>query len=132
MGLGDALIALGDLEPVTCHSVYHHVHSFWLVCEQGQKEPNQLKFNTHHPPLVADQNQLKYQCEYTPVFKSRPITYLALGCARTHLNGFPLTPLHRVFHLVAGVETRERGEGVDPGAARARKCAHEAGDATQS
>lgn len=37
--------------------------------------------------------------------------------ACTHLNGFPVTPLYRVLHLVAGVETWEGGEGVDPWAA---------------
>lgn len=55
-------------------------------------------------------------------------------CSRsafTHLNSFPFTPLHRVLHLIAGVETWEGGEGVDPGAARARKRPHEAGDAAQ-
>jgi len=37
--------------------------------------------------------------------------------AFTHLKGFPITPLYRVLHLIAGVETWEGGEGVDPGAA---------------
>lgn len=48
-----------------------------------------------------------------------------------HLHGFSLASLHRVLHLVAGVEAGEGGEGVDPGAARARKRPHEAGDAAQ-
>lgn len=51
--------------------------------------------------------------------------------ACTNLNGFPVTPLYRVLHLVAGVETWEGGEGVDPWAAWAWKCPHEAGDAAQ-
>lgn len=48
-----------------------------------------------------------------------------------YLDAFPLAPLPRVLHLVAGVEAREGGEGVDPGAARAREGPHEAGDAAQ-
>lgn len=36
-----------------------------------------------------------------------------------HLNGFPVTPLHRVLHLITGIETWKGGERVDPGAARA-------------
>lgn len=54
-----------------------------------------------------------------------PITHLfmypyqgwCIGNACTHLNGFPVAPLYRVLHLITGVETWERGEGVDPGAA---------------
>lgn len=52
--------------------------------------------------------------------------------ACTNLNAFPVSPLYGVLHLVAGVETREGGEGVDPWAAWARKRPHEAGDAAQS
>lgn len=52
--------------------------------------------------------------------------------AFAHLNGFPVTPLHRVFHLITGIKTWKRGEGVDPGTAWAWECPHEAGDAAQS
>lgn len=51
--------------------------------------------------------------------------------AHTHLYGFSVSPLNRVLHLVTGVKTWEGGERVDSGAARARKCPHEAGDAAQ-
>lgn len=48
-----------------------------------------------------------------------------------NLDGFPLAPLRRVFHLITGVEPGEWREGVDPGATRAWEGPHEAGDAAQ-